>query len=68
MSNERVLDAMLVINREYGNHPCGPRFCRKCDWPMLPPAYPGDYWDCNNNNACAHTRPPSEADVRKMWS
>lgn len=51
------------IKLNYGNHPCGQRFCRKCRVPMIPPAYVGDFWDCAN---CGKTVKPSLSDINKM--
>lgn len=58
------LDAIVMVRENYGEHPCGTRFCR-CGWIMCPPAYPGDYWDCTNGD-CGKSKSPSQSDIRKM--
>jgi hypothetical protein len=57
--------AMRVVVQDYGNHPCGTRFCR-CGWILMPPAYPGDYWDCTNPEH-EFSKPSSKSDIKKMW-
>lgn len=58
------IDAAAMINQYYGIHPCGARFSKCCDMPMLPPGYPGDYWDCTG---FINSVPSSRADYLKMW-
>ena len=59
------VDEMIMIKQNYGNHPCGSKFCAKCDWIMMPPSYPGDYWDCTNKD-CQNTKAPTKAEIQKM--
>jgi hypothetical protein len=58
------IDAMVMVKRDYGNHPCGTRFC-KCGWIKIPPSYPTDFWDCTNPE-CEISTPPTKADLKKM--
>ena len=60
------IDAMLIIARDYKNHPCGAKFCKKCDWPLYPPQYPGDWWDCSNKD-CGFTKESTKGEYKKMW-
>jgi hypothetical protein len=66
-NEDKKTDAMRVIRQDYGNHPCEQRFCRSCNWPMLPPAYQTDFWDCTNPD-CGKTYPSSKSDIKKMGS
>lgn len=58
------IDAILQVRAGYGNHPCGNKFCR-CGWIMLPPAYPGDFWDCTNPK-CGKSIPSTATQIKKM--
>ena len=57
-------DAIFIVKVNYGNHPCGTKFCR-CGWIFCPPAYPTDYWDCMNPE-CAKSKAPSANDTKRM--
>jgi len=56
--------AIQIVRRDYGNHPCKVRFCR-CGWIMCPPSYPGDWWDCMNP-AHGISKAPSPAVIKAM--
>jgi hypothetical protein len=60
-----MIEIMVNIKESYGKHPCGSRFCKKCNYPMLPPAYRGDYWDCTNSE-CRNSVPPTKMDLKRM--
>ena len=59
-----ILLAIVAVKRDYGNHPCGTRFCR-CGWIFYPPTYPGDYWDCSNPD-CGKSVAPTAAQIKRM--
>jgi hypothetical protein len=59
------ITAIVMVRKNYGIHPLGTKFC-KCGWILCPPAYPGDYWDCTNNQ-CNKSIAPTNNQIKKMW-